>query len=154
MGDGAPDELAVLSKIIQEQSAGALFTLVKMIDIIFDREHACLVQEFAAEGGEAAERIVEAAAFYRETDLLIKRVSASNSLTAEENLFLAVLSCSFDRKSFETILRHIYGEAHESRATTAVRSLTTRLDDEDLQHLRNTFQLFGLKALWPEMAIL
>ena len=142
---------AFRSFISKQNLAGALFTFIKMIDIVFDERHVNLIRDYAADGKEVKQRVIEAVAYYRATDILLKRVSESDRLPEHDIAFLAVLACSYDPESFSAIVNDLYGINSERRVTAALHDLTARLHDEEVRHLKNTMELLGLRREWRDL---
>lgn len=151
-GNRAEFHTAFRAFIKRQSPEGALFTLIKMIDIIFEAEHVDLIHEYADRSSETVKRIVEAVAFYRTTDLLLKNLSVSNEFSEREALFLAVLSCSFDHESFCKIIKGHFGDCHRPSAVETLDGLASRVGANDLQVVKNALELFGLREFLPRVA--
>jgi hypothetical protein len=131
--------------------AGSLFTLIKMVDIIFAKKHVNLINEFAKVYGDLSERLVEAAVFYRASELLLKSVSLPPNVTDAERLVLATMSCAFDSDSLRAILRGLESETGENEAIGAVCSIASRLTKSDALIVKNAMELLGLNEGWPQI---
>lgn len=76
-----------------------IFILLKMIDILFLREHRCLIQEYAGKDFETQISVI-CVAYYRASEL-ITQIEKNNF---DQALGTAVLSSSWDRESTQKVV--------------------------------------------------
>lgn len=121
----------------------ALFTMVKMVDILFEREHVNLVEDIAASDGELSECVVESAALYRASGLFIKALKTSPEMNYDDVLFLSLLSAAFDQRSYDRILGKLAVVQASPDTAAAWSRLARTLAPQDWAQLRSAAALLG-----------
>jgi hypothetical protein len=120
-----------------------LFTMVKMVDILFERDHVNLVHEIADTDGELSEYVVESAALYRASGLFIKALKTSSEMGYDDIFFLSLLSSAFDQCSYDRILAKLAVIGASPDTSAAWTRLATRLAAEDWAELQSAAALLG-----------
>lgn len=120
-----------------------LFTLLKLIDLIFTPERVGLVEEYGSTG-TLESRIVRAVAYHRGQQLLANTIKNVRGLTEEEVLVTSVLSCAFSRPSLETILSHLAAGGVQLDISKLVPAIESKLSEALRVQFRGVLELFGL----------
>ena len=120
-----------------------IFTLVKMIDILFNKDFVEIVHEILTPGDQLTERIVEAASYHRATEA-IKLLKNTTDLSQQEIVVLSIMGSSFDRDSVEYIVDCLSRDGHYVDFPGSVAGLREKLKPTQQRTLENTLSLFGL----------
>jgi len=123
-----------------------LFTVIKMTDILFNREHVALLHEFSARG-EECRAIVEAAAYRKATMFLLEHIKLIPNLTPDEVMSVSILGAVFDGPGLDTVLRFLSNAGNSIDFHGAMTSLYLRLPPHDRVELANVAELFELDDL-------
>jgi hypothetical protein len=124
-----------------------LFTLSKLSDAIFDEAYAPLLHELTDQGQEYV-AVVEAITFYRASELILKSLMSGEAWDSTERLFLAALSCSFDRRSYDFIMRGAIGGSGIVPGDILHRVIA-KMPEADGLEIGNIYRLLDLEELLP-----
>jgi hypothetical protein len=124
-----------------------LFTLMKMIDILFEPDKVHLIYELLESGEECREHIVECVALHRAVEAM-KVLRRKSGLTSNEQLSLAVLASAYDATSTREISRLIFGESDAWRIP--IEGLLFKLQPEAAARVEATLTLFELSGATAE----
>lgn len=131
--------------VADQDQAHLLFTLVKMIDIVFERNHVGLLHEIA-EQDQVSMRVVEGVAFHRAAEM-VKSFKATQGLSANDILVLSILGSSFDQRSANRIVTQLATRGVHVDLNEALREVEGRLASSGAQGLRNTMALYGVPQI-------
>jgi|SRR5580704_7372502 hypothetical protein len=127
-GDRAQFRRAFSWHVAHAKPAQLLFTLIKMIDIVFEPEFVDVVHDIAAVGDPLQEGIIEAAAFHRAIEAL-KAFRHRSQLSWSERVALAIMGSSFDSRSIEDISDNLGANECEGDALPVLCSLGNKSED-------------------------
>lgn len=131
-----------ISSVMPEQ---VLFTLIKMIDILFEERHLQLIERILEEKDGEYRELVEAAAFHRAMEI-VKALRHRAELKWDEKVALSSLGSAFDQISFETITKGVTPSKSASSAIELLQAFSRRFDSVDYLRLNNAIRLFELAA--------
>jgi hypothetical protein len=122
-----------------------LFTLIKMIDIVFEPRFVELLHDLIESGDPVRESIVEAAAYHRAIEA-IKVLRHRFELSWDERLALSVVGSSFDAESVGAISERLMAGEFDGDVMTYLSAVRNRSADDAQRTLDNTLKLFRLAA--------
>jgi len=125
-----------------------LFTLIKMVDLVFAHDVVACVHEFAARD-ELCAKIVDAAAFYRANELLAKGLKYRAGTSADEVICASALSAAFDFASFDKIDSDLRAAGYKLDLWATLDDMRRRLEGREARTLATLIDLFGLDIRRP-----
>lgn len=121
-----------------------LFTLIKMVDILFTSDLVHLVHEFAYRD-DLSNRIAGAAAYYRANEILAKRLKFGCCHSSDEMMCVAALSSVFDFDGFDRIHEELSEFSKDINLWRTLELMAQRIDGPDADTLATLIDMFGLK---------
>jgi hypothetical protein len=121
-----------------------LFTLIKMIDILFEPEFTDVTAEIAAGGNLVLERLVEAAAYHRAIEML-KAFRHRSELPWNEQVALAIVGSAFDVASIGAIATNLQHDNFHDDVTSLLTKIRSRSLDAQ-STIDTAVTLFGLDS--------
>ncbi len=123
-----------------------LFTLLKVMDLIFDQDHIELVHEYAARG-ELETMLVRAVAYHRAQEFLTNTVKYVARLTETEKVTVAALAAAHSQSSLDEIVRQLAGKGMSLAMTEVLPSIHSKLPADVEPQFRACLDLFGIDYL-------
>ncbi|HEX6901686.1 MAG TPA: hypothetical protein VF789_18305 [Thermoanaerobaculia bacterium] len=120
-----------------------LFTLIKLIDLIFVPQYIGLVHDYAAQG-ELETVMVRAVAYHRAQDFLTNTVKYVPGLSLEEILAVSVLAASFSQSSLNVILSHLTTHGVPLDMARVLAGVDAKLPPDLQSQFRASLTLFGI----------
>jgi len=112
----------------QSKPEQLLFTLIKMIDIVFEPEFVDVINDIASSAGPVQDSIIEAAAFHRAIESL-KALRHRTELSWSERIALAAVGSSFDSKSVTAIVSSLGADDFDGDMMSLLHTLRNRSGD-------------------------
>jgi hypothetical protein len=122
-----------------------LFTLIKMVDLIFAPDVVHLVHELSTKD-ELSGQIAGAAAFYRANEILAKSLKYSCATTADEMICASALSAAFDFPSFKRINDDLVASGYDIDLWSTLDKMVARAEGRDAVSLERLVSMFGLET--------
>ncbi len=133
-------------EIVSNQNASEnLFTIIKMADILFTHDNSELLLDTLNSIDTVTEVMIQAGAYYKNVTFLSYIVKNLTELTLNEKYLIAIMACSFDRDSFETIFNSFINQYSDFDPDNAYDNITKYLPDRHLSRFRNCFKLLGIE---------
>lgn len=120
-----------------------IFTLLKVMDLIFEPKHVSLLHEYAAQG-DMETVIVRAVAYHRAQDFLTNTVKYAPGLTEEEILAVSTLAAAFSQSSLDEILRHLAARGILLDMEHLLSTIDAKLPSDIQPQFRASIGLFGI----------
>lgn len=145
MAKGRPEAFSKAFRhvLAHQTHAENLFTMLKMMDILFRAEHTHLLEAYAEEG-ELESRLVRAVAFSRAQNYLTNGLKYVDDLTDEEVLLVSALASSFDEPSLAHITADLARDGH-SLDCELMGSMRSKLASADQRQLDSILALYELE---------
>lgn len=122
-----------------------LFTILKLIDLVFVPDYVGLVHKYASRG-EVETLIVRAAAYHRAQQVLTNGVKYAPGLTADEILAVSVLAAAFSEESLSAIIGHLKAAGRTTDVTGLLAVIHAKLDTDLQRQLHSALELFGIRS--------
>lgn len=152
-GDHAGFGRAIRRAWDYQTHAENLFTIVKLLDLIFAPPHVGLLEKYG-ERGETEALIVRAAAYHRAQQFLTNTVKYVPGLDEDEILAVSVLASAFSQQSFDDILADLARRAIHLDAWSAFDSIGAKLASGLRSQFRSLFELYGItRPVQPSVAV-
>lgn len=142
-GNAGDFHLALRKVLAGHTHTDNLFTLLKLVDVIFDREHIGLLHEYAAQG-EMETVILRAVALHRAQDFLTNAVKYVPSLTDKEILAVSALASAFSKSSLDEILCNLSSRGISLDMDCLVPAISTKLPHDMRHQFFSSLELLGL----------
>lgn len=122
-----------------------LFTVVKLIDLLFLPDYRHLLEAYGLKG-EIEAGIVQAAAVHRAQEFLDNTIKFIPQLTETERLATAVLSSAFSRSSLDTLVGSLAARGTHLDLDDAVHVISSKLDHSLRRQFRAALNTLDLAA--------
>jgi hypothetical protein len=127
----------------RQTHAENLFTLLKLLDIVFRPEHAGLLLDYARRGA-LEHRLLNAVAMHRAQDYLSNSIKHVAGLNRDEILLVCLLASSFDRDSWLAIRASLRAQGMEPDCERSHAGLRRKLHGAQRQQFDNILSLYEL----------
>lgn len=124
-----------------------LFTMLKMVDILFQNQHVSLINDYASFGGEIENAITTAIAYYKAVYFLNNIRKQMDDLSNEEILAVSVLSSSYDANSLRLILRYLENQTPNFNFPATINLINDRLSTDLGKQFDNILNLYNISDL-------
>lgn len=142
--DKRPFEKAFRELFRKQSFNQNLFTLVKLVDLVFSTDLVHLVYEYA-QSSDMAGKIVEAVSYFKANDILAKRLKYQCCENYSETVCMSALSSVTDTESFNKINTNIKASHPDMDLWLTLKNMESRLQSKDADVLDSLTDLFGLK---------
>lgn len=122
-----------------------LFTLIKMIDIVFEPQFVDVVHDVASTNDPVLQGIIEAAVYYRAIET-IKSFRHRTELSWEERIALSVVGSSFDAESVAIVSNSLAEDDLEINVLSLLQELRNKSSIPIQRMIDNTLTLFELEC--------
>jgi len=121
-----------------------LFTLLKLVDLVFQSEHVALIHEYAALGDTEAV-LVRAVAYHRAQNFLTNTVKYAAGLTEDEILAVSALAAAFSQTSLDEIVRDLVARGGSLDMRRLLSTIDTKLSPDMQAQFRAVLSLFDIR---------
>lgn len=120
-----------------------LFTLLKMVDLLFAAEHVHLLHEYALQG-ELEALLVRSVAYHRAQQVLTNTIKYAPGLSQEEVLAVSVLSSAYSQTSLDEILKHLEENGISLNMPSFIHEIDRKLDTNFRVQFHDSLNLLGI----------
>lgn len=132
--------------IVSNQSSSEnLFTIIKMTDVLFSKQNENLLIDFSDSKKTMNQLIIQAGASYKNVTFLTYIVKNTDGLSQNDLYLIAILICSFDKKSFNNIYSKFRSLKPNFNLSKTLRNIEKHLSYENYILFKNCFKLYGIK---------
>lgn len=136
-----------------QSEAQNLFTIIKMVDVLFREEHSSLVQAIGSDSISGL-MLAECGAYFRATDFLLNTIKKMPGLTDDQTLAVAVLAAGWDRNSIEAVVQQLGAQGRNVDLGTSVPAILALCDDKRRQAFIGVLTLFGFRELGNQRSLM
>lgn len=129
--------------IFDTPSNQVLFTLLKMIDVLFEHDYVDIIIKISAQKNELMNHIIEATAMYRAAELM-KHIKNTFVFSESEILLLSIIGSSFDKVSVEKAIFCLSNLGYKINFDDSITNIRNKINVNQQINFDNVLKLYKL----------